>query len=99
MASNQLSTLPPSLSNLSRLEKLNLSHNLISHVPGCLYNMKALVGPPVPSAESLRSCHPLDRGLHLAHRPLLKPVKEVLEGGLYTYTYLRAGYSWGRGFT
>lgn len=43
LANNQLSSLPASLSSLTRLRKLNLSHNLISHIPGCVYNMKALV--------------------------------------------------------
>lgn len=37
------------------------------------------------------ACHPLDKGLHIIHNPLLKPVKEVLEGGLSAlYSYLRA---------
>ena len=43
LANNQLSSLPASLSNLTRLRKLNLSHNHIAHIPGCVYNMKALV--------------------------------------------------------
>uniref|UniRef100_A0A3B3UKR6 Uncharacterized protein n=1 Tax=Poecilia latipinna TaxID=48699 RepID=A0A3B3UKR6_9TELE len=34
---------PASLSNLTRLRKLNLSHNLMTHLPGCIYSMKALV--------------------------------------------------------
>lgn len=38
------------------------------------------------------ACHPLDKGLHIVHNPLLKPVKEVLEGGLSAlFNYLRAG--------
>lgn len=37
------------------------------------------------------ACHPLDKGLHIVHNPLLKPVKEVLEGGLSAlFSYLRA---------
>lgn len=37
------------------------------------------------------ACHPLDTGLHIVHNPLLKPVREVLEGGLGAlYNYLRA---------
>ncbi len=37
------------------------------------------------------ACHPLDKGLHIVHNPLLKPVKEVLEGGLSAlFNYLRA---------
>lgn len=38
------------------------------------------------------ACHPLDKGLHIIHNPLLKPVKEVLEGGLSAlFSYLRSG--------
>lgn len=37
------------------------------------------------------ACHPLDTGLHIQHNPLLKPVKEVLQGGLDAlYAYLRS---------
>ena len=179
LANNQLTGLPSSLSSLTSLRKLNLSHNLIQHIPGCVYNMKALVltlfNQPVsqsasqpaslnsfPSyfpqvflhlacnrlenmAESIQglvqlkilivegnslnalpkalcclvqlellnldfnqlkdvpqemhqlfrlerlACHPLDKGLHILHNPLLKPIKEVLEGGLSAlYNYLRA---------
>lgn len=46
LAGNQLSTLPASLSDLSRLRKLNLSHNLVAHVPACVYHMRSLVGAP-----------------------------------------------------
>uniref|UniRef100_A0A3B5B389 Leucine rich repeat containing 30 n=1 Tax=Stegastes partitus TaxID=144197 RepID=A0A3B5B389_9TELE len=144
LANNQLSSLPASLSNLTRLKKLNLSHNLIAHVPGCVYNMKALVFlhlacnrlenlaeniqalvelkilimegnslhslpkalcddddderplPPQDLHQLSRlqklAYHPLDKGLHIIHNPLLKPVKEVLEGGLSAlFSYLRAG--------
>lgn len=45
LANNQLTSLPASLSGLTRLKKLNLSHNLLAHLPGCVYSMKALVGP------------------------------------------------------
>lgn len=38
------------------------------------------------------ACHPLDKGLHIVHNPLLKPMKEVLEGGLNAFfNYLKAG--------
>ncbi|XP_026148570.1 leucine-rich repeat-containing protein 30-like isoform X1 [Mastacembelus armatus] len=187
LANNQLCSLPASLSNLSRLRKLNLSHNHIAHVPSCIYDMRALVHshqakygswalecywpscfPDIPAlftagylhqvflhlawnclenlAENIQALaelkilivegnslhtlpkalctltrlellnldfndikdvpqdmhhlsrleklahHPLDKGLHIVHNPLLKPVKEVLEGGLTAlYNYLRAG--------
>lgn len=54
LANNQLSTLPASFSNLTQLKKLNLSHNLITHVPGCVYNMKALVGASATSAQPIQ---------------------------------------------
>ncbi|PWA15695.1 hypothetical protein CCH79_00019589 [Gambusia affinis] len=176
LANNQLSSLPASLSNLTRLRKLNLSHNLIAHLPGCIYSMKSLVGvhqpesrpcslqvtccPPVllqvfldlssnrleNVAENIQAllelkilimegnhlhslprglcfltrlellnldfnhirdlpeemhhlsrleklaCHPLDKGLHIVHNPLMKPLKEVMEGGLEAlFNYLRSG--------
>lgn len=43
LANNELSSLPASLSNLTRLRKLNLSHNHIVHIPSCVYHMRALV--------------------------------------------------------
>lgn len=55
LANNQLSTLPASFSNLTQLKKLNLSHNLIVHVPGCVYNMKALVGSSAASAQPVQT--------------------------------------------
>uniref|UniRef100_A0AAQ4PRQ6 Leucine rich repeat containing 30a n=1 Tax=Gasterosteus aculeatus aculeatus TaxID=481459 RepID=A0AAQ4PRQ6_GASAC len=150
---NQLSSLPESLSKLTRLRKLNLSQNHMALLPGCIYNMKALVFLHlacnclenlaeniqnlaelkilIVEGNSLHSlpkalccltrlellnldfndikdvpqelhqlshleklaCHPLDKGLHIVHNPLIKPVKEVLEGGGLSalFNYLRAG--------
>ncbi|XP_026148571.1 leucine-rich repeat-containing protein 30-like isoform X2 [Mastacembelus armatus] len=80
---NSLHTLPKALCTLTRLELLNLDFNDIKDVPQDMHHLSRL--------EKLAH-HPLDKGLHIVHNPLLKPVKEVLEGGLTAlYNYLRAG--------
>ncbi|KAM3860332.1 leucine-rich repeat-containing protein 30a [Diretmus argenteus] len=80
---NNLHCLPKALCCLTRLELLNLDFNDIKDVPQEMHLLSRL--------EKL-ACHPLDKGLHIVHNPLLKPVKEVLEGGLTAlYCYLKAG--------
>ncbi|XP_068160309.1 leucine-rich repeat-containing protein 30a isoform X2 [Antennarius striatus] len=79
---NSLHSLPKALCCLTRLELLNLDFNDIKDVPQEMHQLSRL--------EKL-ACHPLDKGLHILHNPLLKPLKEVLEGGLSAlYSYLRA---------
>ncbi|XP_056868902.1 leucine-rich repeat-containing protein 30-like isoform X4 [Takifugu flavidus] len=79
---NSLQSLPKALCCLTRLELLNLDFNHIKDVPQELHQLTRL---------QRLACHPLDTGLHIVHNPLLKPVKEVLEGGLGAlYNYLRA---------
>ncbi|XP_041823430.1 leucine-rich repeat-containing protein 30-like isoform X2 [Melanotaenia boesemani] len=83
MEGNSLHSLPRALCFLTRLELLNLDFNDIKDVPQEMHQLSRL--------EKL-ACHPLDKGLHIIHNPLLKPVKEVLEGGLSAlFNYLKAG--------
>ncbi|XP_036066779.1 leucine-rich repeat-containing protein 30-like [Oryzias melastigma] len=80
---NNLHSLPKAVCFLTRLELLNLDFNDIKDVPQEMHQLLQL--------QKL-ACHPLDKGLHIIHNPLLKPVKEVLEGGLSAlFNYLKAG--------
>uniref|UniRef100_A0A8C9RQ46 Leucine-rich repeat-containing protein 30-like n=1 Tax=Scleropages formosus TaxID=113540 RepID=A0A8C9RQ46_SCLFO len=151
LAGNQITGLPTSLAGLVSLKKLNLSHNLIFHIPGCIYRMRSLVflqlacnqleniADQIQALVNLRililegncihtlpralcfltslellnvdfndiqdvptemhlltklervACHPLDKGLHILHNPLLKPIREILDGGLGAlYNYLKS---------
>ncbi|KAK5606165.1 hypothetical protein CRENBAI_026060 [Crenichthys baileyi] len=83
MEGNSLHSLPKALCFLTRLELLNLDFNDIKDVPQEMHQLSRL--------EKL-ACHPLDKGLHIIHNPLLKPLKEVMEGGLGAlFSYLRVG--------
>ncbi|KAF3836654.1 hypothetical protein F7725_029212, partial [Dissostichus mawsoni] len=64
---NNLHSLPKALCCLNRLELLNLDFNDIKDLPQELHQLCRL--------ERL-ACHPLDKGLHIVHNPLIKPVKE-----------------------
>ncbi|CAM4586041.1 unnamed protein product [Leuciscus chuanchicus] len=78
---NLLHTLPRTLCRLTGLELLNVDFNDLQSVPDEMYMLRRL--------EKL-ACHPLDKGLHIIHNPLLKPIKEVLHGGLKgLYSYLK----------
>uniref|UniRef100_A0A8C9XKC0 Leucine-rich repeat protein SHOC-2 n=1 Tax=Sander lucioperca TaxID=283035 RepID=A0A8C9XKC0_SANLU len=81
---NSLHSLPKALCYLTRLELLNLDFNDIKDVPQELFRLSRLQRLAV---------HPLDKGLHLVHNPLQKPVREALEGGGLSslFSYLRAG--------
>ncbi|KAI4878533.1 hypothetical protein NFI96_010439 [Prochilodus magdalenae] len=68
---NSIHTLPRTLCFLSGLELLNVDFNDLQSVPSEMYLLKKL--------EKL-ACHPLDKGLHIVHNPLLKPIQEVLQG-------------------
>ncbi|KTG40389.1 hypothetical protein cypCar_00026483, partial [Cyprinus carpio] len=79
---NCIHSLPKMLCRLTKLELLNVDFNDIQSVPAEMHRLRRL--------EKL-ACHPLDKGLHIRHNPLLKPIKEVLYGGLQAlYSYLKA---------
>lgn len=79
---NCIHSLPKMLCRLTKLELLNVDFNDIQSVPAEMHRLRRL--------EKL-ACHPLDKGLHIRHNPLLKPIKEVLDGGLQAlYSYLKA---------
>ncbi|CAL8320951.1 unnamed protein product [Arctogadus glacialis] len=78
---NSLHSLPKTLCFLESLELLNVDFNDLQSVPGEMYLMSGL---------RKLACHPLDKGLHIIHNPLVKPIKEVLQGGLSAlYNYLK----------
>uniref|UniRef100_A0A8C2K953 Uncharacterized protein n=1 Tax=Cyprinus carpio TaxID=7962 RepID=A0A8C2K953_CYPCA len=78
---NSLHALPRTLCCLTGLELLNVDFNRLQSVPDEIYKLHRL--------EKL-ACHPLDKGLHIVHNPLVKPIKEVLQGGLKAlYNYLK----------
>ncbi|TSK16091.1 Leucine-rich repeat-containing protein 30 [Bagarius yarrelli] len=79
---NCIHSLPKMLCCLTKLELLNVDYNDIQNVPAEMHQLSRL--------QKL-AAHPLDKGLHIMHNPLLKPIKEVLDGGLQAlYNYLKA---------
>ncbi|KAM9699234.1 uncharacterized protein ACNS7B_003529, partial [Menidia menidia] len=97
---NNLHSLPRALCFLTRLELLNLDFNNIKDVPQVSLTWLAVIVLRFCCVQELHllvrlqklACHPLDKGLHIVHNPLLKPTREVLEGGLEAlFSYLRAG--------
>lgn len=78
---NSIHTLPKTLCFLESLELLNVDFNDLQNVPMELYLLSRL---------GRLACHPLDKGLHIINNPLLKPIQEVLQGGLSAlYNYLK----------
>lgn len=79
---NCIHCLPKMLCCLTKLELLNVDYNDIQNVPAEMHQLNRL---------GKLASHPLDKGLHIVHNPLLKPIKEVLDGGLQAlYNYLKA---------
>lgn len=89
-----------------RLELLNLDFNDIKEVPQVSWPGDFDSGDDENNDETNAAvqemhqllhleklaCHPLDKGLHIIHNPLMKPLKEVLDGGLSAlFNYLRSG--------
>ncbi|XP_030351875.1 LOW QUALITY PROTEIN: leucine-rich repeat-containing protein 30 [Strigops habroptila] len=78
---NNIRILPRSLCFITTLELLNVDYNAIQTVPDDLYLLHQL--PRI-------AWNPMDKGLHITHNPLSRPLPEVIEGGLDAlYTYLR----------
>ncbi|KAK7944346.1 hypothetical protein WMY93_000074 [Mugilogobius chulae] len=78
---NSLHSLPKTICLLESLELLNVDFNDLQSVPVEMYLLNRL---------GRLACHPLDKGLHIVHNPLLKPIQEVLQGGLSAlYNYLK----------
>ncbi|XP_054237911.1 LOW QUALITY PROTEIN: leucine-rich repeat-containing protein 30 [Indicator indicator] len=78
---NNLRTLPRSICFLTTLELLNADYNTIQTLPDDLYLLHRL--PRI-------AWNPMDKGLHIAHNPLSRPLPEVIEGGLdVLFNYLR----------
>lgn len=81
---NRLHVLPKTLGSLASLELLNVDFNELQSLPTELHTLLRRLGR--------LACHPLDKGLHVVHNPLLKPTQEVLQGGLNAlYNYLKPG--------
>uniref|UniRef100_A0A4W4HFS8 Leucine rich repeat containing 30a n=1 Tax=Electrophorus electricus TaxID=8005 RepID=A0A4W4HFS8_ELEEL len=78
---NRLRSLLRALCHLTALELLNVDFNNLQNVPGEMYRLWRL--------EKLAS-HPLDKGLHIVHNALLKPIQDLLQGGLDAlFNYLK----------
>ncbi|PWA30065.1 hypothetical protein CCH79_00009652 [Gambusia affinis] len=70
---NSIHTLPKTLCFLDSLELLNVDFNELQNVPDEMYQLSRL---------RRLACHPLDKGLHIIHNPLLKPIHEVLQASI-----------------
>ncbi|OWK57217.1 Leucine-rich repeat-containing protein 30 [Lonchura striata] len=78
---NNIRSLPRSLCHISTLELLNADYNAIQTLPDELYLLRRL---------RRIAWNPMDKGLHIAHNPLARPLPEVVEGGLdVLFNYLR----------
>lgn len=78
---NNIRSLPRSLCYISTLELLNVDYNAIQSLPDELYLLRRL---------RRIAWNPMDKGLHIAHNPLARPLPEVVEGGLdVLFNYLR----------
>ncbi|KAA0705115.1 hypothetical protein E1301_Tti022224 [Triplophysa tibetana] len=78
---NCIHSLPKMICGLTKLELLNVDFNDIQNVPAEMHRLRGL--------ERL-ACHPLDKGLHIMHNPLVKPIKDVLDGGVSPETRPRS---------
>ncbi|VFV19649.1 Hypothetical predicted protein [Lynx pardinus] len=79
--SNNIHAFPRSLCLLTSLELLNLNNNDIQTLPDELYLLWRL---------GRIAWNPMDKGLHISHNPLSKPLPELVEGGLeMLFSYLK----------
>lgn len=85
---NNIRTLPRSLCFITALELLNVDYNSIQTLPDDLYLLRRL--PRI-------AWNPMDKGLHISHNPLSRPLPEIVEGGLdalFNYLKEKKEHNW-----